>query len=43
LELNVYADIDGPNVPWILVDEKTKMSTIELENLLKFGKASPRQ
>lgn len=43
LELNVYADIDGPNLPWILVDEKTKMSTIELDNLLKFGKASPRQ
>lgn len=43
LELNVYAGIDGPNMPWILVDEKTKMSTIEFDNILKFGKTSPRQ
>jgi hypothetical protein len=41
LELDVYAEIDGPSMPWILVDEKTKMSTIEFESILKFGKASP--
>ena len=42
VELNAYADIEGPGVPWIIVDEKTKESTIELGSILKFGRTSLR-
>lgn len=35
---DVWADVEGQGVPWIIVDEKTKMSTIDLENILKYGK-----